>query len=77
MEKKIHEIMRGIMLDEHALDRSKSRGSFPEAEDLANYFEFQALRAPSVVKLLTAFRNSCFPDFWPHVRFGCAVFSFC
>lgn len=26
MEKKIHEIMRGIMLDEHALDRSKSRG---------------------------------------------------
>ncbi|MTQ81596.1 hypothetical protein [Ruthenibacterium lactatiformans] len=57
MEKKIHEIMRGIMLDEHALDRSKSRGSFPEAEDLANYFEFQALRAPSVVKLLTAFRK--------------------
>lgn len=38
MEKKIHEIMRGIMLDEHALDRSKSRGSFPEAEDFANYF---------------------------------------
>ena len=48
MEKKIHEIMRGIMLDEHALDRSKSRGSFPEAEDFANYFSFQALRAPSV-----------------------------
>ena len=57
MEKKIHEIMRGIMLDEHALDRSKSRGSFPEAEDFANYFSFQALRAPSVVKLLTAFRK--------------------
>lgn len=46
MEKKIHEIMRGIMLDEHALDRSKSRGSFPEAEDFANYFHFRRCAHP-------------------------------
>lgn len=57
METKIYKVLDGVTVDQHALERSSTRGHFVDIPELCNYFNYQLKDALPILNLLMAFRR--------------------